>query len=258
VSYLLGMPPPHAIAEKVIVAIAVVVLSILAVAALRPSTIQIQRSRNIQAPAEKVFALIKDFQNWPLWAPQDREDPTMKRAFSGPEAGLRCHSQQPQAKQTAQSEVNLIDGGANFCGDPPAISLKASRMQEAEYVPMDAVVHDGHGFRRSMAQLLLSPGCRRVRHVLRRDVDSGLFRGHSQLLTSRSDLVSGNRPLERRIWDRVEWSVPRNAANARKEQREFFSRRASNSRFSFSGNKDLAVLVECYLQIHRQQSRASS
>lgn len=106
-----------------------------------------------------------------------------------------CHFQQPQAKQTAQREVNLIYARADFCGDPPAISLKASRMQKAEYVPMDAFVHDGHGFRRPMAQLLVSPGCRRVRDVLRRHVDRGLFRRHSQLLTPRSDRVGANRPL---------------------------------------------------------------
>lgn len=60
---------------------------------------------------------------------------------------------------------------------------------------MDAVVDNGHGFRRPKAKLLVSPGCIRVRHVLRRHVDSGLFARHSQLLTPRSDRVGANRPL---------------------------------------------------------------
>ena len=41
----------------------------------------------INAPPEKIFALINDFHNWSLWAPQDREDSTMKRTFSGSASG---------------------------------------------------------------------------------------------------------------------------------------------------------------------------
>jgi len=44
------------------------------IAAFRPRAIQIQRSGNIQAPIERVFALI--IHNGHLWAPQDLEGQT--------------------------------------------------------------------------------------------------------------------------------------------------------------------------------------
>ena len=75
-------------AFRFVVVVALVVLAILVIAAFRTGTIQIQRSRSIQAPPDKVFAMIDDFHNWKQWAPQDVEDPTMTRTFSGPEHGL--------------------------------------------------------------------------------------------------------------------------------------------------------------------------
>jgi len=97
---------------KVIASIAIVFLSIMAVAAFRPSTIQIQRSRNIRAPAERVFTLINDFHNWPLWAPQDREDPTLKRTFSGPEAGLGATSEWSGSGSSGKGRMSIVESEA--------------------------------------------------------------------------------------------------------------------------------------------------
>ena len=72
---------------KIIIAVAVLIAAALIFAATRPGTIRVQRSIEINAPPEKVFALINDFHNWSLWAPQDREDATMERTFSGSASG---------------------------------------------------------------------------------------------------------------------------------------------------------------------------
>jgi hypothetical protein len=63
--------------------LAAVVAVILGLAATAPDTIAIARSITIRAPAPVVFGLIDDFHHWPLWAPQDREDATMRRTFDG-------------------------------------------------------------------------------------------------------------------------------------------------------------------------------
>jgi hypothetical protein len=75
---------------RVVAAVALVVLAILVIAAFRTGTVQIQRSRSIQAPPDKVFALINDFHNWKQWAPQDVEDPTMKRNIQRSRTWPRC------------------------------------------------------------------------------------------------------------------------------------------------------------------------
>ena len=78
---------------KVAIAVAVVIAGVLLFAATRPNTFRIQRSLRIQAPPEKVFALINDLHNWSRWEPQDKEDPTMKRTFSGSESGVGAISE---------------------------------------------------------------------------------------------------------------------------------------------------------------------
>ena len=73
---------------KMLMAIVAVIVLVLGVAATRPATFHIERSLTMAAPPEKVFALINDLHAWPRWAPQDREDSTMKRVFSGAPSGV--------------------------------------------------------------------------------------------------------------------------------------------------------------------------
>ncbi|HEY3638196.1 MAG TPA: SRPBCC family protein [Rhizomicrobium sp.] len=77
------------IAVSTLVAIAAVVLLL---ASAKPGTVSVSRSIVIHAPAPTVFALIDDLHNWPLWAPQDREDATMKRDFGGAPRGVGAMS----------------------------------------------------------------------------------------------------------------------------------------------------------------------
>jgi uncharacterized protein YndB with AHSA1/START domain len=72
---------------RIIIIAAVLIAAILAFAATKPETFRIQRSITINASAEKIFALINDFHNWSGWAPQDKEDPTMTRIYSGAAKG---------------------------------------------------------------------------------------------------------------------------------------------------------------------------
>jgi uncharacterized protein YndB with AHSA1/START domain len=68
-----------------IIAIVFVVLiaAILIYAATKPDTFRIQRSININAPPEKIFPLINDFNNFGAWSPYEKKDPMMNRKISG-------------------------------------------------------------------------------------------------------------------------------------------------------------------------------
>ncbi|MGL4560058.1 MAG: SRPBCC family protein, partial [Afipia sp.] len=69
----------------IILAVALAIVLILA--ALRPNTFRIERSININAPADKIFPLINDYKNWGSWSPYEHVDPAMQRTFSGAPAG---------------------------------------------------------------------------------------------------------------------------------------------------------------------------
>jgi uncharacterized protein YndB with AHSA1/START domain len=75
------------IAIIVVVLIALPIAAVLAFAATRPDTFQVERATSIEAPPERVFALINDFRSWGAWSPYERKDPAMKRTFSGAEEG---------------------------------------------------------------------------------------------------------------------------------------------------------------------------
>jgi len=68
---------------------AFVLLAVLLVrAAATPDTFRVQRATTIDAPPDKVFTLINDFQRWEAWSPFEKFDPAMKRSYSEPAAGM--------------------------------------------------------------------------------------------------------------------------------------------------------------------------
>jgi hypothetical protein len=69
----------------VVVALAIAVILILA--AMKPSTFSVRRAATMNAPAEKIFAVLGDFHQWRGWSPWENKDPEMKRTYEGPERG---------------------------------------------------------------------------------------------------------------------------------------------------------------------------
>jgi|SRR5215213_26785 len=63
--------------------VAVLLASLLAYAATKPDTFRVQRTVSIDAPPEKISALLNDFHNWSSWSPYEKLDPAMRRSFSG-------------------------------------------------------------------------------------------------------------------------------------------------------------------------------
>ncbi len=54
----------------------------------KPSKFRIERSAKINAPAEKIHALLANFRKWGGWSPWEELDPDMQRTFKGPEEGV--------------------------------------------------------------------------------------------------------------------------------------------------------------------------
>ena len=69
--------------KKVAFMVVVLIIALLAYAATRPDTFRVERATSIQAPPEKIFALINDLHSWGAWSPYEKKDPAMKRSLSG-------------------------------------------------------------------------------------------------------------------------------------------------------------------------------
>lgn len=70
-----------------LIVLAVLIAAFLVVAAAKPDVFRVRRATIVQAPPEKIFPLLNDFQGFRRWSPYEHKDPAMKRTFSGPAAG---------------------------------------------------------------------------------------------------------------------------------------------------------------------------
>ena len=70
-------------AKKALIAVAVLLLVLVAVIATRPATYHVERSVQIQAPVEAVFAVLADQREFPSWSPWQKLDPNIQTTFSG-------------------------------------------------------------------------------------------------------------------------------------------------------------------------------
>jgi uncharacterized protein YndB with AHSA1/START domain len=94
---------------KIVIVIAMLVAAVLLFAATQPNTFRVQRSISIQASPEKVFALIDNFHNWPQWAPQDKENSSMKRTFSGAENGVGAVSDWTSRGSAGKGQMSIVE-----------------------------------------------------------------------------------------------------------------------------------------------------
>lgn len=108
---------------KILPVVFALTAAILIYAAAKPSTFQVERMVTIKASPEKVFPLINDLHNWPHWAPQDREDPTMKRTFSGATSGVGASSEWSGTGNTGRGLMTITES------DPPRSVIIAADSQ---------------------------------------------------------------------------------------------------------------------------------
>jgi len=94
---------------RIVLVVAVVIAAVLVFAATRPNTVHVYRSVTINAPPERIFPLIDDLHNWPRWAPQDREDPTMKRTYSGAARGTGAVSDWAGTGSAGKGQMAIIE-----------------------------------------------------------------------------------------------------------------------------------------------------
>jgi uncharacterized protein YndB with AHSA1/START domain len=94
---------------RVLIIVAALIAFVLIFAATKPTTFRIQRSISIDASPEMVFTLIDDLHNWPQWAPQDREDPSMKRTYSGLAHGVGAASEWTGSGNSGRGRMLIVE-----------------------------------------------------------------------------------------------------------------------------------------------------
>ncbi len=91
------------------IGLAVLIGVILIVAAMRPDTFRVERSIDINAPADKIFPLINDYKHWSSWSPYEKLDPAMKRTFSGAPSGKGAVYEWNGNKNVGHGRMEILD-----------------------------------------------------------------------------------------------------------------------------------------------------
>jgi hypothetical protein len=73
---------------KILIVLAVLVVVLLIVAALRSADFRVERSIVVAVPPAAVFAQVNDFHKWRAWNPWAKMDPAMKETYDGPPSGV--------------------------------------------------------------------------------------------------------------------------------------------------------------------------
>lgn len=95
--------------SKIGIAVAIVLLGLVVLVAMQPSTFRIERSREITAPAYVVFDLINNFKHWSAWSPWEKLDPTMKKKYAGPETGVGAVYEWSGDKQVGAGRMAITE-----------------------------------------------------------------------------------------------------------------------------------------------------
>jgi len=90
-------------------AVVAVVGGFLIYAATRPDSFRVERTATINAPPERIFPLINDFQRWGAWSPFEKKDPAMKRTMSGVPSGKGAVYEWDGNKEIGQGRMEIVE-----------------------------------------------------------------------------------------------------------------------------------------------------
>lgn len=111
----------------ILIVIALPVAGVLIFAATKPDVFRVERQTLIQAPPEKVFALVNDFKQWGPWSPWEKKDPAMKRSFGANSAGKGATYAWEGNKDVGQGSMEIVESVT-----PARIRLKLDFIQPFE------------------------------------------------------------------------------------------------------------------------------
>ena len=95
-----------------LVVILLLMAVLLFVVATRPARFRVQRSIRIDAPREKVFALVSDFRNFDAWSPWAALDPSIRKSFSGADSGPGAVYEWQGNGKVGQGRMEIVEAVA--------------------------------------------------------------------------------------------------------------------------------------------------
>ncbi|MGZ5399284.1 MAG: SRPBCC family protein [Nocardioides sp.] len=73
------------------------------------SSFEMSRSTTIDAPPDRIHALLDDFHAWREWSPWEEVDPDLHRTFTGPDQGVGAHYAWRGNSKAGQGTMEIIE-----------------------------------------------------------------------------------------------------------------------------------------------------
>jgi uncharacterized protein YndB with AHSA1/START domain len=140
--------------KTILIVIAALIAAVLLFAATRPDSFRVERSIAISAPPEKIFPLIDDFHQWPLWSPWEKIDPQLRRTYGGAASGSGATYAWEGNNKVGSGRMEIIES------TPPdhiRIQLDFLKPFEAHNTAEFTVTREGSGSRVSWGMYGPSP-----------------------------------------------------------------------------------------------------
>ena len=95
--------------RKAVAVVLVLLVALLGYATTLPNTVHIERSARIDAPPERVYALIDDFHAWEGWSPWEKLDPALRRAYTGAPSGPGAEYAWQGTSQVGSGRMRILE-----------------------------------------------------------------------------------------------------------------------------------------------------
>ena len=95
--------------KRIALILVVLVVAIVAFAATKPDDFHVQRTATINAPPDKIVALIHDFREWSAWSPFEKLDSEMVRTYSGANSGEGAVYEWEGNSQAGAGRMEIIE-----------------------------------------------------------------------------------------------------------------------------------------------------
>lgn len=92
-----------------LIALALIVAALLVLVARQPDEFRIERSASVAAPVAEVFAQVNDFHNWQRWSPWAKRDPTMRKVYEGPSAGVGAVYRWAGNQEVGEGSTTIVE-----------------------------------------------------------------------------------------------------------------------------------------------------
>jgi hypothetical protein len=92
----------------IFIVFALAILAVLAYAATKADAYTVSRSLLINAPADKLHAIINTPREFEKWSPYSPKDPQMKNTYTGPASGVGARNEFVGNNKVGQGSVEII------------------------------------------------------------------------------------------------------------------------------------------------------